>query len=323
MSTGEKRLDFFSLTEIVENVIAIKPEALHLGDMIGVVATAGSVDLGRLEVGVRALRGAGFKVELAEGSTEKKGYLAGSEGPRARALERFFVRPDIRAVFCARGGFGSIQLLPLLDVDLIRRHPKVFVGYSDVTILLNWLRQKCGLVTFHGPMVAMEVAAGMTGRTREFFWGTLLGEKAGWEIKVPQVLRGGVAEGEIAGGCLSLLVTTLGTPYEVDTKGKILFLEDIGEQPYRIERMLTHLKMAGKFDEIRGLVFGSFTQCEGDGVREVTDVIAELFCDATYPVVAGFPAGHGDENVLLPFGTKMALDGDSGTVSLRESPVAI
>jgi len=109
----------------------------------------------------------------------------------------------------------------------------------------------------------------------------------------------------------------------VDTKGKILFVEDIGEQPYRIERMLTHLRMAGKFDGIRGLFFGSFTQCEGDGVREVTDIIAELFCNATYPVVAGFPAGHGDENVLLPLGTKMALDGDSGTVSLRESPVVV
>jgi muramoyltetrapeptide carboxypeptidase len=307
----------------VENTIAIKPQALQFGDRIGVVAPAGSVDLERLEVGVKALRGAGFNVELAAGLTEKKGYLAGSEESRAWALEQFFVRRDIRAVFCARGGFGSVQLLPLLDADLVQRHPKIFVGYSDVTILLNWLRQKCGLVTFHGPMVAMEVAAGMTGRTWDFFWGTLLGEKACWEIKVPQVIRGGVAKGEIAGGCLSLIVTTLATPYEIDTKGKILFLEDIGEKPYRIERMLTHLKMAGKFNEIRGLVFGNFSQCEGEGTREVPDIVAELFCDAPYPVVVGFPAGHGVENVLLPFGTTMALDGHAGTVSLLESPVTI
>ncbi len=304
-------------------MIAIKPGPLHFGDRIGVVAPAGSVNLERLEAGVVALRGAGFNVELAQGLTEKKGYLAGNEEPRARALEQFFVRPDIGAVFCARGGFGSVQLLPLLDADLVRQHPKVFVGYSDVTILLNWLRQTCGLVTFHGPMVAMDIAAGMTGRTREFFWKTLSGEKTHWDIKVPQIIRDGVAEGEMAGGCLSLLVTTLGTSYEVDTKGKILFLEDIGERPYRIERMLTHLKMAGKFNEIKGLVFGSFSQCEGDGAREVTDIIAEFFCDAAYPVVMGFPAGHGDENVVLPFGIKMKLDGDAGTVSLLESPVAI
>ena len=124
------------------------------------------------------------------------------------------------------------------------------------------------------------------------------------------------------GGCLSVVVTTLGTPYEIDTTGKMLFLEDIGEKPYRVERMLTHLKMAGKLERLAGLVFGDFTQCNGEGTRNVREIICELFHGAPYPVVMGIPAGHGRENLALPFGVKMALDADVGTLSLIESPVA-
>jgi muramoyltetrapeptide carboxypeptidase len=170
-------------------------------------------------------------------------------------------------------------------------------------------------------MAAMEIGAGLTGRTLDFFWGTLLGEKIKWDVKVPEVIHGGTADGEMVGGCLSIVVTTLATPHEIDTRGKILFLEDVSEKPYRIERMLTHLKMAGKFDQIRGLVFGSFTDCEGDGTREVRDIVEEFFGGAPYPVVTGFPAGHGNENLLLPFGAKMGLDGNAGVVSLLDAPV--
>jgi muramoyltetrapeptide carboxypeptidase len=300
---------------------AVRPKALRRGDTIGVVAPAGAVDATRLAKAIDGLRTAGFSVELAAGLTETKGYLAGNPEIRARALEQFFVRPDIHAVFCARGGFGSIQLLPLLNGEIFRTYPKVFVGYSDVTVLLIWLRQQCGLVTFHGPMAAMEIGAGLTGRTLDFFWGTLLGEKIKWDVKVPEVIHGGTADGEMVGGCLSIVVTTLATPHEIDTRGKILFLEDVSEKPYRIERMLTHLKMAGKFDQIRGLVFGSFTDCEGDGTREVRDIVEEFFGGAPYPVVTGFPAGHGNENLLLPFGAKMGLDGNAGVVSLLDAPV--
>lgn len=301
----------------------IKPRALRPGARIGVVATAGAVDAKTLQQGIEAMSAAGFAVEPALSVTEKKGYLAGSEELRAKTLEEFFVRPDIDAIVCARGGFGSIQLLPLLDAKRLRSHPKIFVGFSDVTILLNWLSQECRLMTFHGPMVAMDMAQGLTECTREFFWQTLLGEKKGWQVKVPQAIQKGVAEGELAGGCLSLLVTTLGTPYEIETKDKILFLEDVGEKPYRIERMLTHLKMAGKLVGVRGLIFGTFTQCEGDGDREATEIIAEFFSNAPYPVVAGFPAGHGKENLLLPIGARMAVDGSAGLVSLLETPVEL
>ena len=300
----------------------LKPAPLKQGDKIGIAATAGSVAEAELRAGVSAVVAAGFSVELAEGILERKGYLAGEQERRAKVLEAFFRREDIAAIFCARGGFGSIQLLPLLDSRSIRRRPKIFVGYSDVSVLLNWLLQECGMITFHGPMVAMELARGLEGRAKGFFWQTLSGEMAHWPVRLPECIRPGLAEAEMVGGCLSALVTTLGTPYEIKTAGRLLFLEDVGERPYRIERMLTHLKMAGKLDGIAGVVFGGFTDCEGEGPRGLKEVIGELFRDASYPVAAGLAAGHGAENLLLPFGVRMSLDATAGTLSLLERPFA-
>jgi muramoyltetrapeptide carboxypeptidase len=298
-----------------------KPAPLSRGGRIGVVAPAGCIDDEWLSTGVQALRTEGFEVELAPGIHNRKGYLAGDDEKRARDLEAFFCRSDLDAIFCARGGFGSVQLLPHLT-SRVQWQPKIFTGYSDITILLNWFLQKHGMVTFHAPMVGMEFARGLTQRSRDHLWGTLTGERWRWQIAVGEIIRSGKVEAEMLGGCLSVLVTTLGTPYEIDTRGKLLFLEDVGEKPYRVERMLTHLRMAGKLEGLAGLVFGDFTQCDGEGSRDVRGVICELFGKAPYPVVMGIPAGHGEENLALPFGVKMALDGNAGTLSLIESPVA-
>ncbi|HZD40848.1 MAG TPA: LD-carboxypeptidase, partial [Terriglobales bacterium] len=191
----------------------------------------------------------------------------------------------------------------------------------DVSILLNWLLEKCEMVAFHGPMVGMELAKGLHGLSKEYFWELLMGKKTNWKLPLGDVVRAGKAQAPMAGGCLSVLVTTLGTAYEVSTAGKLLFLEDIAEKPYRIERMLTHLKMAGKFDSLAGLVFGQFTDCEGEGSRELRHIVEELFCRAPYPVVMGLAAGHGREPMTIPFGVNMLLDGNLGTLSLLESPV--
>jgi muramoyltetrapeptide carboxypeptidase len=298
-----------------------KPAPLRRGGRIGVVAPAGCVDEEWLTGGVQALRAEGFEVELAPGIYDRKGYLAGDDEKRARDLQRFFSRRDVDAIFCARGGFGSVQLLPH-STTLVQLPPKIFAGYSDVTILLNWFLQRYGMVTFHAPMVGMEFARGLTQRSRDHLWRTLTGEGWQWEIAVGEVIKSGRVEAEMLGGCLSVLVTTLGTPYEIDTRGKLLFLEDVGERPYRVERMLTHLRMAGKLERLAGLVFGDFTQCDGEGSRDIRGVICELFDKAPYPVVMGIPAGHGEENLALPFGVKMALDGNAATLSLIESPVA-
>ena len=286
------------------------------------IAPAGCVEDDSLAAGIEAIRTEGFEVELSSGVHARKGYLAGDAEPRARDLLYFFRRDDIDAIFCARGGFGSIQLLPHLIGSAIRPRPKIFVSYSDVTILLNWLRQECQMVTFHAPMVAMEIARGLSARTSKHFWSLLTGEMRTWKVTLGDIIRPGKTEAEMMGGCLSILVTTLGTAYEIDTTGKILFLEDVGEKPYRIERMLTHLKMAGKLDDPAGVIFGDFTRCEGDDSREVAQIIGELFHEAPYPVVTGLAAGHGEENITLLFGVKMILDANAGTLSLIESPVA-
>lgn len=299
-----------------------KPARLRPGNRIGVVAPAGCVEPDALLRGAQVIRDQGFEVELSSRILESKGYLAGDERNRADDLIDFFQRSDIDAIFCARGGFGSAQLLPFLIQSNFRPSPKIFAGYSDITILLNWLRNQFGLVTFHAPMVAMELAHGLNGRTQEAFWGLLTGAQSEWQVRLAEVIRPGKAEGEMMGGCLSVLVTTLGTPYEIQTDGKLLFLEDVGEQPYRIERMLTHLKMAGKLDHLAGLVFGDFTNCEAEGPRGVLRIIDEIFAQAPYPVLTGMPAGHGSENITLPFGVRMILDGNSRALSLVESPVA-
>jgi muramoyltetrapeptide carboxypeptidase len=305
----------------VKNLATVrKPARLNPGDRIGVVAPAGCVASRELAAGLRAIREQGFEVELAPSIHERRGYLAGTGALRARDLTGFFLRDDIAAIICARGGFGSVHLLPLLDAR-IRRHPKIFCGYSDITILLNWLLQKWGFVTFHAPMVAMDLARGLSRRAKQHLWGMLTGETPKWSVKLGEALSSGRCEAPMMGGCLSLLTTTLGTPYEIDTRRKILFLEDVGEKPYRIERMLVHLKAAGKFAGLAGLVFGDFTQCDGEGPRDVKSVIREMFHDAPYPVAMGMPAGHGAENLALPLGVRMRLDANRGRLSLIESPV--
>ena len=177
------------------------------------------------------------------------------------------------------------------------------------------------MVTIHGPMVATDLARGLSDRSQEHFWGMLDGRKRGWKLALGETLRRGQVEAEMTGGCLSMLVTTLATAYEIDSRGKILFLEDVGEAPYRVERMLMHLKMAGKLDHLAGVVFGDFTLCAAEGTRDVRAVIGDVFAHAPYPVVMGLPAGHGAENFALPFGVKMRLDGDGATLEMLESPV--
>jgi muramoyltetrapeptide carboxypeptidase len=298
-----------------------KPPRLRPGSRIGVLAPAGCVDRNALLKGVAVIENRGFQVEFPPTIFESKGYLAGEERSRADDFIKFFERDDIHAIFCARGGFGSAQLLPYLIGANFFPAAKIFAGYSDITTLLNWLNREFGMVTFHAPMVAMELAHGLNGRSEEALWKLLTGDNTAWPVRLGEAIRPGKAEGQMMGGCLSVVVTTLGTPYEIETDGKLLFLEDVGERPYRIERMLTHLKLAGKLDHLAGLVFGDFTDCEGEGPRKVLQIIGEMFAQAPYPVITGMPAGHGSEHITLPFGVRMILDADHRSLSLIESPV--
>lgn len=298
----------------------LKPPSLTPGDTIGVVAPAGVVCSRRLRKGVRTLEACGFKVELAADILERKGYLAGGEESRAATLSAFAQRDDIQAIFCARGGFGSIQLLPYLDPACFRLHPKIFVGFSDVTVLLNWLVECCGVVAFHGPMVAVEFTQGLEKAAGELFWRALAGGQVDWRIQGSMVIcpGAGSVRAPLLGGCLSVIVTTLGTPYEIDTAGSILFLEDVGEKPYRIERMLTQLKMAGKLDDLAGVVTGAFSGCDTGEGKTVDDILYETFRNTGYPVVTGLPCGHSTANWLLPFGVPADLHARAGTLEFVE-----
>ena len=295
-----------------------KPAPLRPGDLIAVTAPAAAVDVAAVEAGARLLERAGFKVRIGETVGKQSGYLAGTDAERLAELQALFADRSVRAIIAARGGYGSGRLLPRFDVETARRHAKLFVGYSDVTFLLIELVQRANLVVFHGPMVA-DFAANPTGA--EALLRMLAGDRTAWNLRAREIVQPGTGEGVIVGGCLSILVAGLGTPHAVDTKGRLLFLEDVNEKPFRVDRMLTQLRQAGKLDGVAGVLFGDMTGCghAGDAVT-VRDVIREAFAGARYPVVFGLPTGHGGGTATLPLGVRARLAGER--LHLLESPLA-
>ncbi len=303
----------------------IKPEALRPGGTIGVIAPAGSVDPAELAQGVEHLKGMGFRVALGASVAKRLRYLAGSDRERAADLNRMFSNPEIAAIVCARGGYGTSRIIPYLDEDAIAQHPKILVGSSDVTLLLNHLRQHFGLVTFHGPMVAPNFGKQPSSLTDAWFKKILVEAWGKGPMAVDGVkgLRGGQAQGPLVGGCLTMLCATLGTPYEIQTDGAVLLLEDIDEAPYRIDRMLTQLKAAAKFKNAKGVIFGKMPGCQpsSNSSYVLEDVICDVLADQTVPILCGFPAGHGGEQVTLPLGIPVQIDGNTAAVTLLESAV--
>lgn len=295
-----------------------KPRPLRPGDLIGVVAPGAAVEATAVEAGVRALEQAGYRVRVGAAVGRQAGYLAGSDAERLADLEAMFADPAVRAIIAARGGYGSGRLLPRFDVELARRQPKIVVGYSDITFLLTQLVQEAELVTFHGPMLT-DLPGNPTGAAA--LLRLLAGDRSSWNVKAREIVQPGTGEGVIVGGCLSIVVAALGTPYALETRGRLLFLEDVNEKPFRVDRMLTQLRQAGKLDELAGVLFGDMTGCghAGDAVT-VRDVIGEAFATARYPVVLGLPTGHGGGVVTLPLGVRARLAGER--LSLLESPLA-
>lgn len=289
-----------------------KPTRLRAGDTVGVVAPSGAVEEARLDAGVRALESWGFRVVLGAATRRRRGYLAGTDAERLYDLQTMLDDPGINGVICARGGYGSQRIVPALDLTTLVGSPKVVVGYSDATALLTALGN-AGVVTFHGPMVASDLGRGISERSTLRLQRMLSDPEYLWEIEVPVSIRPGHAEGPLVGGCLSVLASTLGTPWAIETEGCVLFLEDVHEWPYRLDRLLTQLRQAGKLDGLAGLVFGTMAGCRVLHGIGALDVVRELFADAPYPVGFGSPAGHDPaefdaENLVLPFGIRVALD---------------
>jgi muramoyltetrapeptide carboxypeptidase len=300
-----------------------KPPRLHEGDLIAIISPAAAVQEQILRRGCEEIERLGFTVRIGSRALDRHRFLAGTDQDRVQELVAMFHDPAVRAIFCSRAGYGSGRLLPLLDFSLLGRAPKIFLGYSDVTFLLNAFVQRSDFVCFHGPAVAGEFALGFSHRSLTHLLSLLT---TGWgepSIAFPAVLREGMAEGQLLGGCLSLLVAMLGTPFALDTTGAILFIEDVGERPYRIDRMLTHLKQAGKLDNLAGVIFGEMTGCLGDTADPslLLSVIADVFADYSYPIGFGLPAGHGGENLALPLGTRARLDTRQQVLTFLEPAV--
>jgi muramoyltetrapeptide carboxypeptidase len=297
----------------------IKAPALKNGDTVGIVAPASYFQRQDFESGCEVLRQMGYKPVYDDSIFDRDLYFAGSVERRARELEEMFVRDDVKAILCARGGYGSNYLLPALDLKKIAPHPKIFVGYSDVTTLLTYFCDVAGMVTFHGPMVAKDFAKadGLDLPS----WRAAVSDADNWSLDFGtgsgvKPLVQGSAEGVLYGGCLSMLVASLGTPYEIHPEGAILFIEDVATKPFQIDRMLMHLKLAGKLDGVRGIIFGEMPDCiqtPGQGYT-LEEVVMRVVGQLGIPVAYGLRSGHvSRQNITLPMGVSALLNvGDSG-----------
>jgi len=273
--------------------------------------------------GCEALRQMGYKPVFDQSIFDRDLYFAGSVERRTRELEDMFLRDDVRAIVCARGGYGSNYLLPALDISKISSHPKAFIGYSDNTTLQTYFCDAAGIVTFHGPMVAKDFAR-PDGIDVES-WEAALSGRENWRFNFDansgvKPLAQGSAEGVLYGGCLSMLVESLGTPYEIRTEGTILFIEDVATKPYQIDRMLMHLKLAGKLDGVRGLIFGEMLDCvqaPGQGYT-LEEVVMRVVGDLRVPVAYGLRSGHvSSHNITLPIGVSALLNVGGSGVTLE------
>jgi len=328
------------------------------------VAPAKYLDKGRISLAKKRLEEMGFKVRTPQTLFRKKGFLAGADDERAAEIMAAFTDPEVDAIFPGTGGYGTTRIVDKLDYDVIRRNPKVFIGFSDITALHIAINQRTGLVTFHSPNPEFGLG-GETNLSRfaaKWFWRALLaksysnlpspdgrdrgrvkGGTMGYTIEtkprdagksdeaslfedVPRAvtLRDGTARGRLIGGNLSVLHALMGTPYEIETDGKILFIEDIGEAPYRVDRMLSTMRLAGKFDRVAGVVLGAFTardeEAAWDEDASIDDVLRDYFADLGVPVLAHFPVGHVRYNATLPIGAEVELDTTAQTLCLLENP---
>lgn len=312
-----------------------RPARLREGMTVGLVSPASNVwENEDIRFAADVVKSLGFEVKAGANLYERDQYLAGSDEARAADLNAMFADSGVDAVFCLRGGYGSARILPLLDYRTIAANPKVLLGYSDITALLNGIHRHTGLITFHGPIAAQN----FTDYTLEEFRKVLVKSSAPVPLGAPPPFDGGPgrverenrisrfrgsrARGRLVGGNLSLVASLLGTPYEPDFRGRILFLEDVEEAPYRIDRMLTQLRLAGKLNEVAGIAFGKFTEADTDeNTFSVEQVLRDRTADLEIPVVRGLMIGHVDDQTVIPVGAMAELDGDRGSLTLLESPL--
>jgi len=323
--------------EAAEAPALIRPRALKPGDTVGLITPSSYVsDPDTLALADRAMKYFGLKVKLGRNVRQRAGYLGGSVEQRVEDLHAMFRDTEVHGVFAMRGGYGSAQLLDRIDYGLIREHPKVFLGYSDITALHLAIHARARLVTFHGPVALSR----FTPYTQDYFRKALFETKPIGEVGNPpdageprpahtlRTVRGGTARGRLMGGNLTLISTTLGTPYEIDARGKILFIEDVGEEPYRIDRMLTQLRLAGKLEQAAGIVFGECEDCKPRDYKPsfnstftLGEIVDDILGGLKIPVLSGLTFGHTDDQATLPEGVMATLDADRQKLMVEEAGV--
>jgi len=295
------------------------PPPLRPGATIGVAAVSGPVDPARLARGVSALERRGYRVVLASNVESRRGYLAGSDAARADGYRELVRRSDVDAIFFARGGYGASRILDRLDADEIRARPRIHLGSSDLTALFAYLARRCGLATFYGPMIAVSMA----DENDDLDWESVVrgATPAPHRFSEEQIVAAGRGEGPLVGGCLSILASLCGTPEAFDAHGAVFFWEDVGEDTYRLDRMLTQLERSGTFDRLQAMVIGSISPGVrgGESPETVAAWLRDYFAGAPFPVVSGFPAGHLARPRTLPLGRVVRVDASTGRLDFPAS----
>ena len=293
----------------------IKPQRLNKGQGIGIIAPAGPVTQPEIQPGLDLLKKLDYTIIPSPNLYNKEGYLAGNDDIRLEDLQLMLNNRDIQAIFCARGGYGTLRLLDKIDFDLIRRNPKIIVGYSDITALLLAIFKKTGLVTFHGPVVK-EFSKNNIRNLESVFQLVSSDGLLNLDLSGGKVLYPGKAVGTIMGGNLSIISHLIGTPFMPSLKDAVLFIEEKGEPLYRIDRMLTHLKLSGILNGLAGFIWGVFEEC-GD-VSAIDQLLADILSDMEIPSITGLPVGHGQQNITIPIGLQAVLDTELMTLSISE-----
>jgi muramoyltetrapeptide carboxypeptidase len=310
----------------------VKPKKLKKGEVIGLITPGSSPDdLMKIELSIKYFEKIGYKVELGKNVGKYHGYLAGSDDERVSDLEYMFSKKDVKAIICIRGGYGSPRLLDKINYRIIRDNPKIFVGYSDITALQLAFFAKTGLVTFAGPMAAVDFSNDVSSYTEELFWAIITSNKKLGKIKLPDdeklaSFNKNHAKGRIIGGNLALIISIMGTEYLPQFKDKILLLEDIGELPYRVDRMLNQLKLAKIYSKLNGIILGSFVDCyEHDPMKKTLtlgEVVDDYIGKLKLPVIYNFPHGHIKDNVTVPWGISVKINASKASVEFDENAVS-
>ena len=308
-----------------------KPKKLNKKDVIGIISPASSPDeFSRVERGVKYLEGLGYRVKVGANVGKNHGYLAGTDQERIDDIHSMFKDKTIKAIFTLRGGYGAFRLLDKIDYKIVKNNPKIFVGYSEITALQMAFLEKAGLITFAGPMVAVDFYDEVSSFTSEFFWETITSNKKIGKIKYPEnqklpFLQKGSASGRIVGGNLAVFTALLGTPYFPNLTGKILMIEDVGELPYRVDRLLNQLRLSGTFKKVKGIILGRFVDCHEHDPNKKTltlgEVISDYIATLKIPSIYTFPHGHIKDLVTIPFGLKINLNATKGIVEFAEGAV--